>query len=107
MSDRPVTAAEVVGVDLDYIVQSLEDEFPSMEGTRLLITGGAGFLGFYMVQAVLHWNRTLAARPTSITILDNFARGMPDWIQSLGDPQELQLVKHDVTDPLPEEAGCL
>ena len=106
MSDGPVTAAKVVGVDLDYIVQSLEDEFASMEGTRLLITGGAGFLGFYMVQAVLHWNRTLAARPTSITVLDNFARGMPDWIQSLGDPQELQLVKHDVTEPLPEELGA-
>ncbi len=33
-----------------------------MAGKRLLITGGAGFLGYYLVQAALHWNRTRASR---------------------------------------------
>jgi dTDP-glucose 4,6-dehydratase/UDP-glucuronate decarboxylase len=40
-----------------------------------------------------------------MTILDNFARGMPGWIQSLGDQEELRLIKHDVTDPLPDDLG--
>ena len=33
-----------------------------MAGKRLLIVGGAGFLGYYLVQSVLHWNRS-ATRP--------------------------------------------
>ena len=32
-----------------------------MEGSNLLITGGAGFLGYYLVQSVLFWNER--ARP--------------------------------------------
>ena len=33
-----------------------------MGGKRLLIIGGAGFLGYYLVQAVLHWNAQRGCR---------------------------------------------
>ena len=56
------TAQDVVQTDLDYINVSLKEEFRQMAGSNLLIIGGAGFLGYYMVQAVTHWNRNGSRR---------------------------------------------
>jgi len=39
------TGAEVVAADLDHICDGLADELAEMAGSRLLIIGGAGFLG--------------------------------------------------------------
>jgi UDP-glucuronate decarboxylase len=49
-------AATIVREDLDYICGHLADDFQAMGRGRLLITGGGGFLGYYLVQSVLHWN---------------------------------------------------
>src|SRR6266699_5802326 len=51
-------AQQVVENDLEYIAANLAEEFPRLAGRRLLITGGAGFLGHYLVQSALYWNRT-------------------------------------------------
>ncbi len=53
-----------------------------MAGSSLLITGGAGFLGYYLVQAALHCNRTQRAADP-VTVWDNFIRGVPDWLTAL------------------------
>ena len=41
------TAEDVVATDLYYIANRLHDEFSTMSGHRLLILGGAGFLGYH------------------------------------------------------------
>jgi UDP-glucuronate decarboxylase len=46
----------VIDSDLDYIINSLTEEFSGMAGKNLLITGGAGFLGYYFVQSIDRWN---------------------------------------------------
>jgi dTDP-glucose 4,6-dehydratase/UDP-glucuronate decarboxylase len=77
-----------------------------MSGKRLLITGGAGFLGHYLVQAVLRWNAVSGGdTPIRLTVYDNFVRGIPPWLERLKGNANLVLVKHDVTDPLPREMG--
>jgi len=99
------TSADIVRGDLEYIADSLENEFGQMAGAKLLITGGAGFLGYYLVQSVLHWNRTRAPKsaPIYLTIYDNYIRGVPDWLTQLSGDPNLTLVKHDITHPLPED----
>ena len=96
-----LAAAQVVHDDLEYIAGRLTGEFPCLEGHKLLITGGAGFLGHYLVQSALHWNATRATRPISVTVFDNYVRGVPEWLKKIaGDPQ-LRLEKHDLAEPLP------
>jgi nucleoside-diphosphate-sugar epimerase len=98
------TAQSVVEKDLDYMCTSLEREFGKMGGKRLLLVGGAGFLGYYMVQSVLHWNETAGSRsPIALTVYDNYNRGVPAWLSGLAGDPNLTLVKHDITDPLPAD----
>ncbi len=79
---KPVeTLRELVENDLTHLAAALREEFGAMEGSNLLVTGGAGFLGYYLVQSVLFWNqRHAAGRPIHVTVVDNYQRGAPEWI---------------------------
>jgi UDP-glucuronate decarboxylase len=94
--------AELLEKDLGHIADGLGAEFGAMSGSNLLITGGAGFLGYYLVQSVLFWNeRHTDSRPIHVTVLDNFQRGTPDWIVGLRNRPDLVLVEHDIRRALP------
>jgi nucleoside-diphosphate-sugar epimerase len=99
-------AERIVREDLAFIARQAADELSALSGRRVVIAGGAGFLGYYLVQAPLHWNRMHPAeRPISVTVLDSFVRGVPSWLTALkGDPN-LRLVTHDITNPLPADLG--
>ncbi|HEY9466254.1 MAG TPA: NAD-dependent epimerase/dehydratase family protein [Vicinamibacterales bacterium] len=73
-----------------------------MGGSRVLLIGGAGFLGYYMTQSVLRWNETLGAKnPIRLTVWDNFIRGLPGWLEAIKNTKHFELVRQDITDPLP------
>jgi nucleoside-diphosphate-sugar epimerase len=97
---------DVVKEDLSYICDRLvpEQELARLAGKHLLITGGAGFLGYYLVQAVLHWNER-AKQKIQVTVYDNYIRGVPVWLTNLEPNAELTLVEHDITRPLPQSIG--
>lgn len=95
---------DVVALDLDQMLHALEAELAEMAGHSLLITGGAGFLGYYLVQAVLAWNnRVDAEQQIQLTIYDNYIRGVPPWLTALQDEPTLTLVRYDVIQPLPAD----
>lgn len=96
------TSEGVVSSDLHYICSNLESEFSQMAGKNLLITGGAGFLGYYLVQSILRWNTMGLSEPINLTVYDNYIRGAPDWLTALEGNANLTLTKHDITHPLPE-----
>lgn len=104
-ANRPATE-DVVQTDLSYIRDALSEEFAEMAGRRVLITGGAGFLGHYLVQAALFWNRGVApARHIRVTVYDNYLRGIPRWLKDLERDPALDIVRHDITMPLPDGAA--
>ena len=104
----PNDAKDVLALDLDYIVSRLTHEFAAMEGKHLLITGGGGFLGYYLIHSVLHWNHTRAnGFPINVTACDNYIRGVPKWLTMLAGDAALTLLKHDITAPLPDGVGTL
>ncbi len=100
------TASDVVQSDLDSILDAIGPELAEIAGKKLLITGGAGFLGYYMVQAPLAWNRQAdASDQIDLTVLDSYVRGVPDWLSRLSSADGLNLVEHDIRQPLPEDFG--
>jgi UDP-glucuronate decarboxylase len=88
--------------DLGSLASALNEEFRAMAGSNLLVTGGAGFLGYSLVQSVLFWNSKRSPdRPIHVTVVDNYKRGMPEWLLRLRGTPELSLIEHDIRQPLP------
>ena len=97
-------AQDVVLTDLEYICSGLEKELLLLSGKRVLIAGGAGFLGYYLVQTILHWNKKNNKPPINLVVYDNFIRGVPKWLKELLNSNDNFMVEDfDVTNPLPEE----
>ena len=97
------TSQDVINKDLEYIYTNLRDEFAHLAGKKLLITGAAGFLGYYLIQSILYWNeRAEEAQSIRLTVYDNYIRGMPPWLTRFQGDKNLTLIKHDITEPLPK-----
>jgi len=60
---------------------------------RVLVTGGAGFLGSHLCEKLL-------ARGSQILCVDNFFTGTRKNVEPLLDHKRFELVRHDVTFPL-------
>ncbi len=98
------SSQDVIHKDLEYICNNLLEEFASLSGKRLLITGGAGFLGYYLVQSALYWNKIKGEdQAIRLTVHDNYMRGKPEWLTRLEEDKHLSLVKHDMIKPLPKD----
>lgn len=95
---------EFLQTDLDYICGNLKEEFGRMAGQNLLITGGAGFLGYYLVLAALHFNKNEGkSQPIRVTVWDNFMRGAPKWLTDLQGTPNLTIQRYDLIEPLPAD----
>jgi UDP-glucuronate decarboxylase len=99
-------AKDVVQTDLQYICNSLNEEFDALSSNKVLITGGAGFLGYYLVQAALHWNKHgKHHKQIDVTVCDNYIRGVPQWLKDLEGTEHLSLVKADIAKIRPQDIG--
>jgi UDP-glucuronate decarboxylase len=98
-------AADIVSADLNDCCRRLGSDLSPMAGRRVLLTGGAGFLGYYLVQTLTEWNRHVSRENRiELTVVDNCRRGVPAWLQQMSH-ETVRLLAHDVTAPLPPSLG--
>ena len=81
--------------DLDQIRHNLGSI--SFEDQRVLVTGGAGFLGSWMCD-------TLIDNGAFVTCVDNFASGMERNISHLESHERFRFINHDITTPLSSDS---
>lgn len=62
--------------------------------TAVLVSGGAGFIGSFLCEALI-------ARGQTVIAVDNFATGTRRNLAALLDQPRFQLLEHDLSDPLP------
>ena len=79
--------------DLEYIYSRLPDK-AAFKGSRFLLTGCAGFLGFTFANFLSTYADTLGIE--SIVGLDTFTVGRPPWLDRLAESGKMQLLPFDI-----------
>jgi UDP-glucuronate decarboxylase len=83
--------------DLDRIFHDLTDkEREKFSGRTILMTGCAGFLGFYLMQFFARYASELHLK--KIIGLDNFRMGYPLWLKNMASGDRIELHTFDIVD---------
>lgn len=81
--------------DLKYTLESLsQEEIKRLSNSSILITGCAGFLGFYFVHFLYQYREELNLK--KVICLDNFMLGYPKWIDEVTADSRFVVKKFDV-----------
>jgi len=79
------------GEDLAIIQKNLNEI--SFEDKRILVTGGAGFLGSWMCEVLI-------AQNAMVICLDNLASGREQNIENLKENENFTFLRHDISQPV-------
>jgi dTDP-glucose 4,6-dehydratase/UDP-glucuronate decarboxylase len=86
----------VVREDAERIVAALGSLLDPLAGSTLLVTGAAGFLCSYFLDAIVAANDA-GLRPACRVIgLDNFQSSLPERLEHLRGRPDIELVRHDM-----------
>ncbi len=91
-----MSAEQVVANDMEEITGKLDGKYQAFDGKTILLTGGAGFLGYYFIHFFLKLNDGLLKNNCKIICMDNFMRGVPDWLGNLKGRDSLELIEADI-----------
>lgn len=96
----------IVRQDLERIYAGLADaERERLRGATVLLTGGAGFLGFSLINFLTSYRRELGVE--RVICLDNFQVGCPRWLDALAEDGRVELRKFNViTDDIADVDGA-
>ena len=99
----------IVAEDRRAVVEGLtEEERCRFQGGSVLITGGAGFLGFTLTGALAEYREALGIR--ELVCLDRFDGGVPPWLEALAGEGNVRLYPFDIVkdelNSVPEADGA-
>lgn len=93
-------AQSVIKEDIEQIVRNIKKEVSRLSGKTLLISGGAGFLGSYIVATIYQLNKKFLKKPCKVISIDNFITGRKRKIIEEIKDKNFVFIEADVTKPL-------
>lgn len=93
-----IEVAPLVAADIDEIATRLLPHAEMLAGKHVVITGGRGFIGRYLV-GVLERLSGDSGNPIRVTVLDNHVTGSPTSPESSAS-RICKFVEHDVVEPI-------
>ena len=83
--------------DADDVISNLGLKVERFSGRSILLTGAAGFLGSQFVHFFAKLNDTgRLAKPCKLIALDNYIRGLPDWLNGFTSRSDIIIQKADI-----------
>lgn len=86
--------------DIKSITRSIAKEAKVFEGRTILMSGGAGFLGRYIIGTLDRFNQSIYRKPCRIICIDNFITGRKTSLFDGMDRTHIELIEHDIAKPL-------
>jgi len=79
--------------EIEQVAKNLGEISKRIEGTNVLVTGGAGFLGSWICEVLIE-------QQAKVICLDNLASGLKSNISHLMKKDNFKFVRHDITKPI-------
>lgn len=89
--------------DVREITDNIKEISGALEGKTILVTGGAGFIGAYILDVISFLNENSFKTPCSLICLDNLIVGDEHRISHLKDKKYFKFIKHDIAKPFSYE----
>lgn len=84
--------------DIKRIVQSLGDHSALLEGKVIVVTGGSGFLGKYIIDTLVYLNSKVLLVPCKIISIDNYITSSTEGQE--GSKRHIKYINHNVVEPI-------
>ncbi len=89
---------DIIKTDIEEIAKSIKKISNRLEGKTIVITGGSGFLGRYILGTLIFLNENVLNKPCKIISIDNYITSSGSRISD--SERYVEYIKHDVTKPL-------
>ncbi|MBI2653765.1 NAD-dependent epimerase/dehydratase family protein [Candidatus Woesearchaeota archaeon] len=99
----PQIVSGIVEQDLTIICEAINSLANKLEGKTLLITGGSGFIGSYVVATIDKLNSKYLKIPCKVISIDNHLVGKQNNLLKKTDSEHIKFVIHDVCNPIEVE----
>jgi dTDP-glucose 4,6-dehydratase/UDP-glucuronate decarboxylase len=91
---------KIIEEDVRDIYLEIGGVLKAIEGSSFLISGGAGFLGSYIMDLIKFCSDNIFIEPVTVICIDNLVTGIPDRVEHLKDNEDFIFLNADISKPL-------